>query len=74
MYQLEYNEGPGDVSPDIKVTGAISLLLEEGRWSTSVLAEKAISINDSEKITDKEREKQLKALFKPHGIKLVFVK
>ncbi len=48
----------------------------EPNWvdvSNNKLTQKAITINDSVKITDETREKRLKALFRKYGIIIKFV-
>jgi hypothetical protein len=46
---------------------------EHGRYySNSILSKKAIFINDDDEINQKEREKQLRELFKKHGHQIVF--
>lgn len=54
----------------------ISFLVEKnwyGFYRNSELANRAITINDDEDLTQKERERKLKKLFKAHNIELEFV-
>jgi hypothetical protein len=50
------------------------MVVDELYWaSNSKLSDDAASINDNDKIVDKEREKQLRSLFRAHGHQIVFV-
>lgn len=71
---------PGEVSFDIKsqwdtflVQNRTSDFSEETFYMDSSIANDMMEINDSENISEKEREKSLKELFNTQGIKLKFI-
>jgi hypothetical protein len=55
-----------------KMSGMFVDFAEGEVCDDSTFTNEAIAINDNDSITDKEREKELKALFKKNGLKLVF--
>ena len=66
---------PGTIAdPDCTQALCDSPLLtgDSSKWD-SVLSEAASGINDDPTITDRQRETQLRALFREHGHQIVFV-
>ena len=68
--RLLNNSTPEDV---YRKASILTIITDEGYVVNNQLAEKAITINDDEEISDKYREMRLKSLFKRYDLEIEFV-
>lgn len=70
---------PGSIRPDHRTQALLdsplltTIEFSPGSCYNSLLSEGAAVINDDPKLTDRERETQLRSLFRKHGHQIVFV-
>ncbi len=69
---LARRETPDQVQYDVQ-SPEIGLLVDFLYEDSTLLADRAININDDDSITNDERERRLISLFEPNGITLVFI-